>query len=843
MLQAAQRERLAGRDVVLACVQDPRLAAKSPVVKELSKLSTTEPGKVPSAVDLEAVLARRPDIVVVDELAFSNSSHGRHPKRYQDVVELVEAGIDVFTTLNVGQVASRADAFRQLTGVGWAEQVPDSVLDFAELELVDLAARDLLRRISLGETRLAPTEAAKAGLLEESTLLGLRELTARLFTERVGRDVSRHLAEARISGPAVSGQRLLAVVRPDEDSEPVVRWTRRLAENFRCDWVVLYVETAKALRGEQQERVTKTLAFARELGADVVTTADQDEAGAVLRVAAQRNVTQVVAGRAGKENGRWWLKRDEFVRRLLRESRDVAVQLVPTDSRTDSGRGGARHRKRSATAQYARALGVVAVVTLAAFSFTPVVGAHATALIFLLMVVLLALFVERGPALAAAAVSAVVWDYFFLPPVFAFRISHFEDAMFLAMYFVVALVLGHLTTRIRAQEEAEREREARATALYLLTRDLNESVGLDQMVQRIVQQVESSFNGQVAVLTPNRENTLMPHAGSTLQVPESEQEVAQWALMHRQRAGRFTSNLPSATGLYIPLVTTSGPVGVLALNLKQKFGTTVHQDNLLDAFSQQIAMALDRHRLNGISEKANLLAESERLSKTLLDSVSHEIRTPIAAIKSATGNLVEMRDEDSQMRQEMVEEIQEATERLNRVVGNVLEASRLESGSIKPRLNECDVSELVHVALAETEKELSAHKVTVSIESGLPVVPMDFVLMQQALTNLLSNAAFHTPPGTAVQVGARLEGDQLVLSVADRGPGIPSESLPRLFDKFYRVPQSRTGGTGLGLSLVKGFVEAQGGRVAAQNRTGGGTIFTIRLPRGNPASVPVESEI
>jgi two-component system sensor histidine kinase KdpD len=842
MLYAAQRERLAGRDVLLACVQDLRLAAKIPAVKELSKLPTLELGKIPTAVDLEGVLARRPDIVVVDELAFSNSPHSRHPKRYQDVVELVEAGIDVFTTLNVGQVASRADAFRQLTGVEWAEQVPDSVLDFAELELVDLASRDLLRRISLGETRLTPTEAAKAGLLEEATLLGLRELTARLFSERVGKDVSSHLAEARISGPAVSGQRLLAVVRPDEDSEPVVRWTRRLAENFRCDWVVLYVETAKALRGEQQERLTKTLAFARELGADVVTTADQDEVGAVLRVASQRNVTQVVAGTAASANRNRWLKGDVFVRRLLRESREVAVQLVPTDRRPDSGQGGLRHRKRSVTSQYARALGVVAVVTLAAFLFTPVVGAHATALIFLLMVVLLALFVERGPALAAAATSAVVWDYFFLPPVFAFRISHFEDAMFLAMYFIVTLVLGHLTTRIRAQEEAEREREGRATALYLLTRDLNESVGLDQMVQRIVQQVESSFNGQVAVLTPNRE-TLMAHAGSTLQVPESEQEVAQWALMHRQRAGRFTSNLPSATGLYIPLVTTSGPVGVLALNLKQKFGTTVHQDNLLDAFSQQIAMALDRHRLNGISEKANLLAESERLSKTLLDSVSHEIRTPIAAIKSATGNLVEMRDEDSQMRQEMVEEIQEATERLNRVVGNVLEASRLESGSIKPRLNECDVSELVHVALAETEKELSAHKVTVSIESGLPVVPMDFVLMQQALTNLLSNAAFHTPPGTAVQVGARLEGDQLVLSVADRGPGIPSESLPRLFDKFYRVPQSRTGGTGLGLSLVKGFVEAQGGRVAAQNRTGGGTIFTIRLPRGNPASVPVESEI
>jgi two-component system sensor histidine kinase KdpD len=499
--------------------------------------------------------------------------------------------------------------------------------------------------------------------------------------------------------------------------------------------------------------------------------------------------------------------------------------------------------KRPMLTQYAIALAVIALVTLAAFLFAPIIGANATALVFLLTIVLLALFVDRGPTLAAAAMSAVLWEFFFLPPVFAFRINNFEDVMLFGMYFVVALVLGHLTTRIRAQEEAERERERRATALYLLTRALNESVDLNQMAQRSMQQLQSCFNAQVALLLPNQVGELRLQTGSTLEIQKCEQDIPRWVMEHRCRAGKFTQNLPSATCLYIPLTSSSGPVGVIALRPSQSLGLTIQQDNLLEAFSQQIAMALDRHCLNALTEKAKLLAESERLSKTLLDSMSHEIRTPIAAIKSATGNLAELQDNDTQIRREMISEIQEATERLNRLVGNVLEASRLESGAVKPRLNECDVGELIHVVLADLEKELSRHKVKVDIQPGLPVVRMDFVLMQHALTNLLSNAVFHTPSRTLIEIEARLEPENIALSVLDRGPGIPPDSLPRIFDKFYRVPNSRTGGTGLGLSLVKGFVEAQSGRVSVENRPDGGAAFTIRLPKALSSPTVVETNL
>jgi two-component system sensor histidine kinase KdpD len=498
-------------------------------------------------------------------------------------------------------------------------------------------------------------------------------------------------------------------------------------------------------------------------------------------------------------------------------------------------------RLSAVVGQYLKALGVILAVTLAAFLFTPLVGAHATALVYLLTVVLLALFVERGPTLAAAAVSALMWNFFFLPPVYTFRITHLEDAMLFGMYFVVALVLGHLTARIRAQQGAEREREARATALYMLTRDLNESLDLDQMVQRMVRQLASGFNAQVAVLLPEADQGLAPQKGNTFRIPETEHEIPHWVMEHRERAGKFTNHSPSAKALYMPLLTGGGPLGVLGLNLHQSFPLSPQQESLVETFSQQIAIALDRHRLNAISENAKLLAESERLSKTLLDSMSHEIRTPIAVIKSATGNLAELPDTDSKTRHEMIAEIQEATDRLNRLVGNVLEASRLDAGAVKAKLNECDVGELIHVVLAEAERELGARKVTVAIVPGLPVVSMDFVLMQQALANLLSNSALHTPPGTPIDIGARSEGPHLLLSVADRGPGIPPGCLPRIFDKFYRVPNSRTGGTGLGLSLVKGFVEAQGGTVAAENRTGGGVTFSIRLPISAANSDPSHS--
>jgi two-component system sensor histidine kinase KdpD len=455
----------------------------------------------------------------------------------------------------------------------------------------------------------------------------------------------------------------------------------------------------------------------------------------------------------------------------------------------------------------------------------------------LLAVVILALYVERGAALLAATLSAVIWDYFFLPPVFEFRISHFEDGMLMIMYFVVALALGQLTARIRAQEVAERQREGRATALYLLGRELAGATTTDQIVGKVVNELGRSLSAEVAVLLPDARNQPKPHKAGTLAIGPKELGVATWVFEHRQSAGKSTPNLPAVDALFVPLESGNSLQGALGLRISQSFLPTIHQRNLLDALTRQIALALDRQRLSELSEQTKLLAESERLGKTLLDSMSHEIRTPVAAIKAAATDLAEFKFA-GQPGAGLIAEIQEAAERLNRLVGKVLDITRLESGHIKPQFSECDVNDIVNIAIAETEKEMARHPFTVIMPPGLLIIRADFVFLQQSLMNLLSNAAFHTPPGTSVELRVWETQKELKMAVSDHGPGLDPQASERVFDKFYRGPAARAGGTGLGLSLVRGFVEALGGEVSAENQTGGGARFTITLPltASRPAS-------
>jgi two-component system sensor histidine kinase KdpD len=625
------------------------------------------------------------------------------------------------------------------------------------------------------------------------------------------------------------GHRVLLGINSASDSEHLILWTKKLAADLVAPWLVLYVETPSEARFEEDSRLNPILDLARELGAEVVTTVDEDFVDAVLRVAVSHNTTQIIVGKEAAAP--WWqmLSRSRTMSRLLQKSETMGVHIAPIRG----GKSAHPPRRRPAKSnwgQYLITTGTIGGVALAAGAiFTPLVGAHATALLFLLATVILALYVDRGPAALAATLSALSWDYFFLPPVYAFQISHLDDALLLIMYFVVALILGQLTVRIRTQEAVEREREARATTLYLLTRELAQAATIDQIIAKVVEELGRSFEAAVAVLLPGPDGHLISHPANSLALDDNDRATATWTFERRQPAGKHTANLPGARTFFIPLESVSGVIGVLGLRLAQSVPPTIHQHNLLDADSRQIALALDKLRLSAFSEQAKILAESERLSKTLLDSVSHEIRTPLSGIKTAVSSLGDLKDASPPVR-ELVAEIQEASERLNRVVGKALDITRLDSGYTKPLINECEVNDIVNVAVAETEKELARHRLTVEIAPNLPIIRVDFVFLQQALMNLLSNAAFHTPPSTAICLRVWMEDITLFISVADRGPGLDPQSIGRVFDKFYRGPNAPTGGAGLGLSLVKGFVEALGGKVAATNREGGGAEFIIFLP-------------
>lgn len=494
---------------------------------------------------------------------------------------------------------------------------------------------------------------------------------------------------------------------------------------------------------------------------------------------------------------------------------------------------------RSEARQYLIATSVIVVVASINFYLGSFIGIHAAALIFLVAVVVLALFVGRGPTLLAATLSAIILDYFFLPPVYEFRITHPTDALLLAAYFIVAFVLWQLIDRTQAQEKAKGQVEVRARALYSLIHELAGAAPVDAILQKIIQQIRDTFKAEVAVILSADPLNHECHPASTFRLTEADRRLATWTSRHGCCSVDFNDDSAQSRSLFLPLKTQNGRLGVIGLHLNAPLKR--HQRNLLDAFAKQIALALDRHHLQEESEKAKWLAESERLSKTILNSMSHEIRTPISVIKNATSNLLDMQEAPlTTSQQQVVAEIVEANERLDRLVGKVLDITRLESGRVTPKITLCDVSDLVHVAVKETRKELARHKLTVEIGTDLPLVAMDYVMTEQALMNLLSNAAIHTPPGTTVRANAYAKNGSLVLSVADDGPGIPANSIARVFEKFYRGPHAPTGGTGLGLSLVKGFIEAQGGHVAAANGKEGGAIFTMYLPLER--ELPIETE-
>jgi two-component system sensor histidine kinase KdpD len=848
MLDAARRELAAGRDIVIGYVETHGrketdvLAEGIPVIP---RLSVEYRGIALSEMDLDAVLARRPQLALVDEFAHTNAPGSRHPKRYQDVLELIEAGIDVYTTLNVQHVESRAEAVRQITGVTIRETLPDTALDGADFELVDLPPDELRERLAAGKVYVPESaRAAQESFFRPGNLAALRELALRFAAEHVGQDVLAYRQALGVADPWKSGQRLIVAVSTSPTSASLVRWTRRLASELQAPWLAVYVELPQPLNQYEQARLTRHLALARELGAQVITTADHDVVHGLLRVAREQNATQLVVGKPLTWRTLDLVRGGSLLNRLIHESGQIDIHAVRAEGESPSRLPPFSLRfDPVAVRGCGLALGVVAAVTGANAIFQRWLGYQSLALIYLLSVVVLAMFVGRGPTLLAATLTALLWNFLFVPPVFTFRIGGATDLMLFFTYFVVALAMGNLAARLRAQQAAERRREERATALYMLTRELAQASDFADLLAIIIREAGKAAHAEVALSLPGDmpEASLAPYFASTWHLTEKEQSVASWAFLHQQPAGRGTDTLPSAEGLHLPLMAGERAVGVLSLRFHDPAPLAAEQRDLLDAFVRQIALVLDRQRLRDAEQQAKLLAESERLSKTLLNSISHEIRTPIAAISSAAGNLSDPRNSKiPDFQQNMVSEIQEAARRLNRLVGNLLNMTRLESGHVKARLDWCDVRDLVQVTLKEIEKDLSRHKLTTQIPADLPLVRMDFVLMQQVLGNLVLNAVVHTPPGTPVQIRAATEVESLVITVADEGPGLPPDTLLLIFDKFYRAPAAPAGGTGLGLAIVKGFVEAQGGHVKAENRPAGGAVFTIRLPLSKPPPLSAE---
>ncbi len=786
-------------------------------------------------MDVDEILRRRPGLVLVDELAHTNAPGSRHMRRHQDVTEILDAGIDVYTTLNIQHLESRADTVAQITGVVIRETIPDSVLERADaVEIVDLPPEELLKRLAEGKV-YAPERSREAmrHFFRTSNLTALREMALRLVAERVDHQLQDLMKDRHAGGTVKSGQRILVGISSSPNSARLIRWARRTAYAMDAPWIAVYVERSRPLTAEARERLESNIKLARELGAEVVTTADEDLVEGLLRIAHDRRVTQILIGKpAGTFH-----PGGTILGRLIKQSGDLDIYVVGGSGPAQAGTSPVwLPEVRSGIKQYLIAAAVTIATAMALYPLRDMLGYQSISLFLLLTVVLLPLALDAGPVLLAAALSAVLWNYFFIPPTFTFAIGLLQDVLMLGLYFCVAAVTGVLTARIRAREKAVRLRERHATALFSLTKELSVARSQDEVARAAVESIRHTFGAETVVLLSQADGDIFTeaHPASSFAVDQKEFGVAAWVYWNERKAGRFTDTLPSSGATYHPLSGPRYPLGVIGVHIPTKEPFTFDQDALFQAFLGQIASAFEREQLHDLTRKTLVVAESERLYRTLFDTLSHEFRTPVAAIMGAADQLDQRAVLGGPRLAEIVEEIREGADRLNTLVQNLLDMTRLESGLLKIRTSWCDVSDLVGTTVRKLDEVLRHFDIHIAVSGSLPLIQADQGLLEQALVNIIRNAVVHAEGATAITIEAHAEGSDCLLTVSDNGKGIPPVEVDRVFQKFFRGKDTRAGGTGLGLSIVQGIVLAHGGTVTCANRADGGAQFTLRLPLGTP---------
>jgi two-component system, OmpR family, sensor histidine kinase KdpD len=840
MLEEAQRLVREGVDIVIGYVETHGRVETEELVKGLEIVPRKKIDYQNITIeefDIDAVLARRPTAVLVDELAHTNVEGSRHTKRYQDVRELLDNGINVYSTLNIQHLESQADVVEKITGVKIRETLPDSILDLAdEIELIDIPPEELLKRLAEGKVYMPE----KAGLAAErffrkGNITALREMALHYTARLVGYELRDYTQKKNIKGPWKSGERLLVAVSPSPYSEYLVRWTRRIAFNLNIPWIALFIEKQRKLPEQARRQLAKNLDLARELGAEVLTIADENIVSGLLSVARQKNITQIVVGKPLRRYLSDFFSGGTLVERLLKSSGDIEIHVVTQPDvhakkpGTFSGfQAGVNPRAYFITAA------IVAGNTAVNLFLSPFTGYWTVALLYLLGVVLLSLFFSRGPVLLAAGLSALLWDFLFIPPVFTFRIAKLEDAMMFGMYFVIAAVVGSLTSRLRSKERALRIREQRITELYEFSRTLGDALGINEVIGTALKYINDKFNAKSALLLSNDSGQLsaVPHASGTFEISFKERGVAEWSFKNRKPAGLFTDTLPKSEARYTPLIAPGRLVGILGIRPLSVTIFSLEQENFLQNISYQLAMRIERENLSNANQKALLDTESERLYKILLNSITHELRTPLTAIKGLLSTIIDPTvGDDSRTRNELLGETQEATERLIRLVDNLLEMNRIESGKLALNLDWNDISDIINITLNRLEPHIKKHKISVNCPEDIPLIRVDYNLISQALYCIINNALVHTGVMAPVAISVSCEERGVSVTIEDEGPGLPEQDMEKLFDKFYHIGKAQTnGGLGLGLSISKGIVELHGGRITAGNRKEGGARFVIFLP-------------
>ena len=848
MLMAAQKLRREGLDVLAGVVETHGRDETAALLDGLEIL----PASV-APFDIDAALARRPQLVLVDELAHSNPQGSRHPKRWQDVEELLAAGIDVFTTLNVQHLESLNDVVGSVTNARVYDTVPDTIFAQAdEVVLVDIPADELLARLEAGKVHAPPQgERAASDFFRKGNLMALRELALRRTADRILGDVQAYRVDRAIGSEWKTATALLTCVGPEPGAERVVRAAARLASQLNSGWHAVYVETPRLQRlsASSRERILGILNLAKQLGATTAIIPNPHVAQTLIVYARDHNLSKLVIGRDPLR--RLWPWQRSNGQKLALLAPDIDLVEISRDSRAaeesapDDGHHDPRGRRPFLDLGYLWAALACGVVTVACLPLSIHFDRSNIVAIFILAVVLVAVRFGRGPSALAAILSVAAFDFFFVPPRFSFEVSDVQYLLTFLIMLAVGLITGQLTAGLRFQARVASHREERAGSLYGISLDLSAAMEVEDVVNIGARYVERIFHASAALMLPSKDGQLKlasARADSPLSV---EIEVAQWAFENGQPAGFSTDTLPGSNILYIPLRAPSLARGVLAVEAHERRLLRIpEQRQLLDTFAAVIAIALERVHYVGIAQEALLRMESERLRNSLLAAVSHDLRTPLTVLQGLAEVLAMNHPPLAAAQLEAAETMQEEARRMSAMVNNLLDMARIERGEVRLHLEWQPFEEVVGVAMNATEQILKRHRVRLGLSEPLPLVEIDAALIARVLINLLENAAKYTPAESEVVLSAEVVGGELSVSVSDHGDGIPPGLESEIFDKFTRGNrESSTRGVGLGLSICRAIVESHGGRILGENRPEGGAVFTFTLPLGSPPTDAEEGDM
>ena len=839
MLREAHAKAREGLDVVVGVVEHHSRADTAALIDGLEVLPRRElayRGQTLTEMDLDAILKRRPGLVLVDELAHSNAEGARHPKRWMDVADLLDAGIDVYSTMNVQHLESANEVVARITGVIVRETVPDSVLDLAtDIEIVDITPDELRQRLADG--KIYPADVASRALSNFFTpgnLTALRELALRRTAERVDDVLRAHREEHGIRETWDASERILACIDGGPSGQTVVRRAKRLADRLRAPWSVVHVARGEAAAAPARAAVLDAFRLAEELGAETLMLSGDDPAGDVLAYARDRNVSHLVVGAAARP----WLVElvhGSMIRRLVLEAGDIALVVCPQDAEARRSRVGTLATPTFGSPEgYIASAVMVAMGAALATALDRAFGLPNASLIFVVPIILAAIQFGAATAVFAAIASMLAYNFFLTEPYFTFQIADPRNVFAVTFFLAVALITSGVAAQARARLLLARRQERQASDLQDFAARLVSADSVADVGQSAAETVAAQLKCAAVVLAPSGDAlTDIGEAPEPILLAPNEEAAARWTFDQGTATGRGADTLPGGRWLFVPVPGEAGRAGVIGVNLRRdEDRLDPEARRLLDLIAAQTGVALERATYATRAEAARIEAESERLKGTLLSSVSHDLRTPLATVSTALQSLrLFPHGHDAAARDELLALAETETQRLAGFVEHLLDMVRIDAGAVTPRLEPVEPADLVAAALARASSALAGREVTVDVSPALPQVRIDYQLTLAALVNVLENAGKHG--GASVSVRARRRGDRLALEVADTGPGIPETLLPNLFDKFARGASTdgRTPGTGLGLAIARGFLLAQGAAITAMNRPDGpGALFTLDLP-------------